>query len=170
MRRDARAGEGDLLVEVHFKPVPNVQIAIWLADQAGKWVQDILVTQAVGKLGIGNRPGLWNFLSSWRAPYGPRPSCCRSGPIAAARPIQNWCSSTPTPPTGSRSATTRRLEHAEDFASIGPLAAQPVERVPAVDELHRYVDARRELADLVGVTDLHRWRVPEATEQRESCA
>ena len=71
---DARAGEGDLLVEVHFKPVPNVQIAIWLEDQAGKWVQDILVTQAVGKLGIGNRPGLWNFLSSWRAPYGPRPS------------------------------------------------------------------------------------------------
>ncbi|HEY0136437.1 MAG TPA: CFI-box-CTERM domain-containing protein [Nannocystis sp.] len=70
---DARAAE-DLLVEVHFKPVPGAQIAIWLEDDAGKWVQDILVTQAVGKLGIGNRPGLWNFLSSWRAPYGPRPS------------------------------------------------------------------------------------------------
>ncbi len=70
----ARAGEKDLLVEMHFKPVPNVQIAIWLEDQAGKWVQDILVTQATGKLGIGNRPGLWNFVSSWRAPYGPRPS------------------------------------------------------------------------------------------------
>jgi hypothetical protein len=70
----ARAAGEDLLVEVHFKPVPNAQIAIWLEDQSGKWVQDILVTQAVGKLGIGNRPGLWNFLSSWRAPYGPRPS------------------------------------------------------------------------------------------------
>lgn len=71
---DARAAGEDLLVEVHFKPVPNAQIAIWLEDQAGKWVQDVLVTQAVGKLGIGNRPGLWNFVSSWRAPYGPRPS------------------------------------------------------------------------------------------------
>ncbi|MBA3547543.1 MAG: hypothetical protein H0T76_13750, partial [Nannocystis sp.] len=70
---DARAAD-DLLIEVHYKPVPNVQIAIWLEDRAGKFVQDILVTQATGKLGIGNRPGLWNFLSSWRAPYGPRPS------------------------------------------------------------------------------------------------
>lgn len=71
---DARAADEDFLVELHFKPVPNVQIAIWLEDQAGKWVQDVMVTQATGKLGIGNRPGLWNFVSSWRAPYGPRPS------------------------------------------------------------------------------------------------
>ena len=71
---DALAAEGDLLVELHYKPVPNVQMAIWLEDKDGKWVQDILVTQATGKLGIGNRPGLWNFVSSWRAPYGPRPS------------------------------------------------------------------------------------------------
>lgn len=70
---DARAAE-DLLIEVHYKPVPNVQLAIWLEDKSGKFVQDILVTQATGKLGIGNRPGIWNFLSSWRAPYGPRPS------------------------------------------------------------------------------------------------
>ena len=70
---DARAAD-DLLIELHYKPVPNVQMAIWLEDQAGKFVQDVLVTQATGKLGIGNRPGLWNFVSSWRAPYGPRPS------------------------------------------------------------------------------------------------
>ncbi len=71
---DVRAADPDFLVELHFKPVPNLQIAIWLEDQAGKWVQDVMVTQATGKLGIGNRPGLWNFVSSWRAPYGPRPS------------------------------------------------------------------------------------------------
>jgi len=70
---DARAAD-DLLIELHYKPVPNVQLAIWLEDSAGKFVQDVLVTQATGKLGIGNRPGLWNFVSSWRAPYGPRPS------------------------------------------------------------------------------------------------
>ncbi len=68
------AAERDRLIELHFKPVPNTQIAIWLEDADGKFLQDVLVTQATGKLGIGNRPGLWNFVSSWRAPYGPRPS------------------------------------------------------------------------------------------------
>jgi hypothetical protein len=70
---DARAAD-DLLIELHYKPVPNLQMAIWLEDKAGKFVQDVLVTQSTGKLGLGNRPGIWNFVSSWRAPYGPRPS------------------------------------------------------------------------------------------------
>jgi len=60
-------------LEFHFKPVANLQIAIWIEDEAGNFVRDVFVTQATGKLGIGNRPGLWDFLSSWRAPYGPRP-------------------------------------------------------------------------------------------------
>jgi len=70
---DARAA-APVRVEFHFHPVPEAQIAIWLEDQAGKFVADVLVTQATGKLGIANRPGHWNFLSSWRAPYGPRVS------------------------------------------------------------------------------------------------
>ncbi len=64
----------DLLIEVHFKPVPNAQIAIWIEDRDGKFAEDVMVTQATGKLGIGNRPGIWNFVGSWRAPYGPRKS------------------------------------------------------------------------------------------------
>ncbi|HWB79701.1 MAG TPA: CFI-box-CTERM domain-containing protein [Nannocystaceae bacterium] len=63
----------DVLVEFHFQPVPNTQIAIWLVDANGAFVQDVFVTQATGTLGIGNRPGHWDFLSSWRFPYGPRP-------------------------------------------------------------------------------------------------
>ncbi|MCY1059652.1 CFI-box-CTERM domain-containing protein [Nannocystis sp. SCPEA4] len=70
----AAAADEPVLVEFHFTPVSNAQIAIWLEDQDGNYVQDVLVTQAVGKYGIGNRPGIWNFLSSWRAPYGPRVS------------------------------------------------------------------------------------------------
>ena len=68
------AAEEPLLVDFHFKPVPNLQIAIWLEDKDGAFVQDVFVTQATGKYGIGNRPGRWNFVSSWRAPYGPRVS------------------------------------------------------------------------------------------------
>lgn len=70
---DARAA-APVRVEFHFQPVPEAQMAIWLEDQAGRYVADVLVTQATGKLGIANRPGHWNFLSSWRAPYGPRVS------------------------------------------------------------------------------------------------
>ncbi|TPV92447.1 MAG: hypothetical protein B7733_25790 [Myxococcales bacterium FL481] len=65
---------GDTVVEFHFYPVPSTQIAIWLEREDGTFVRDVFVTQATGKLGIGNRPGIWDFLSSWRAPYGPRRS------------------------------------------------------------------------------------------------
>jgi len=68
------AAADDIPVELHFKPVPGLQIAVWLEDGDGNFAGDLFVTQATGKLGIGNRPGIWNFLSSWRAPYGPRPS------------------------------------------------------------------------------------------------
>lgn len=64
----------DVLLEFHYYPVPNAQIAIWIEDANHEHVQDVLVTQATGKLGIGNRPGRSDFLSSWRAPYGARPA------------------------------------------------------------------------------------------------
>ncbi len=71
---DAHAADDDALLEFHFKPVPNLQIAIWIEDADGEFVEDVFITQATGKLGIGNRSGRWDFLSSWRAPYGARPS------------------------------------------------------------------------------------------------
>lgn len=68
----AAAEEDASVVAFHYKPVPDLQIAIWLEDSDGNFIRDVFVTQATGKLGIGNRPGIWNFLSSWRFPYGPR--------------------------------------------------------------------------------------------------
>ncbi|MEM6991033.1 MAG: CFI-box-CTERM domain-containing protein [Myxococcota bacterium] len=70
----AHAGEDDVLLEFHFTPVPHAQIAIWLETGDGTFINDVFVTQATGSLGIGNRPGRWDFLSSWRFPYGPRPN------------------------------------------------------------------------------------------------
>ncbi len=70
----AHAGEDDVLLEFHFNPVPDAQIAVWLEDADGAFIDNVFVTQATGSLGIGNRPGRWDFLSSWRFPYGPRPN------------------------------------------------------------------------------------------------
>lgn len=66
--------DDEALLEFHFNPVADLQIAIWLEDTQGNFLADVFVTQATGKLGIGNRPGLPLFVSSWRAPYGPRES------------------------------------------------------------------------------------------------
>lgn len=78
---------GDTVLEFHFYPVPSTQIAIWLEREDGTFVRDVFVTQATGKLGIGNRPGIWDFLSSWRAPYGPRKSVL---PVWAHRRGKNY--------------------------------------------------------------------------------
>ncbi len=48
------------------------QLAVWLADAAGRWVADVAVTRLVATLGLGNRPGAWNFASSPKFPYGRR--------------------------------------------------------------------------------------------------
>jgi hypothetical protein len=75
---DSRAAppspDDEALLEFHFDPAANLQIAIWLEGVDGSFVEDVFVTQATAKLGIGNRSGMFLFLSSWRAPYGPRES------------------------------------------------------------------------------------------------
>ncbi len=66
--------DDEALIEFHFTPVGDLQLAIWLEDSEGNFLDDVFVTQATGKLGIGNRSGDFLFLSSWRAPYGARES------------------------------------------------------------------------------------------------
>lgn len=110
----------DVLVELHFKPVPNAQIAIWLTDANGEFVQDVLVTQSTGTLGIGNRPGRWDFLSSWRFPYGPRPQVLPVWAHARGRsyPALRWFD--------DNEADQESLGWHENSSSIEPYFCRPL--------------------------------------------
>jgi len=49
------------------------QLAVWVEDSNGKWLQDLFVTRSVGFLGLGNRPGQALLKSDFHWPYGRRP-------------------------------------------------------------------------------------------------
>jgi len=48
------------------------QIAVWLQDSSGAFIDTLMVTNATAVRGIGNRPGRWDFLSGPLFPYGKR--------------------------------------------------------------------------------------------------
>jgi hypothetical protein len=59
-------------VEVTFKPVPKLQIAVWLEDDQGNYVDTAYVTRLTGTFGLANRPGHHFLHSAVRFPYGRR--------------------------------------------------------------------------------------------------
>ena len=60
------------IARLEFHPVPRLQIAIWVEDAQGRFVDTVYVTRAVGSLGLGNRPGRMDFNSEVLWPYGRR--------------------------------------------------------------------------------------------------
>lgn len=69
---DAASGSECLQIETTFQPVPNLQIAVWVEDTAGNYVDTVYITRLTGTLGLGNRPGSSMFKSDFRFPYGRR--------------------------------------------------------------------------------------------------
>ena len=59
-------------LEIRFAPAANLQIAVWIEDEAGRFVDTIFVTRSTGALGLGNRPGNPMLKSDYRWPYGAR--------------------------------------------------------------------------------------------------
>ena len=60
------------LVEIDFQPAAHLQIAVWIEDAAGNYVDTAYVTRSTGALGLANRPGHALFKSAYRWPYGRR--------------------------------------------------------------------------------------------------
>lgn len=59
-------------IEVELRPTGDPQIAIWLEDAEGRFVDTMMVTKLVGTFGLGNRPGRWDFGGGFLWPYGRR--------------------------------------------------------------------------------------------------
>ncbi len=70
--RDAHAQTECRVVQTTFKPSDKLQIVVWLEDTAGNFVDTLYVTDAVGRRGLGNRPGRFDFNSGPIWPYGRR--------------------------------------------------------------------------------------------------
>lgn len=68
---DAAAAGGRVL-EFRFTPVRYAQIALWLENDAGEFMQTVALTEATARRGIGNRPGASQMNSGFRWPYGRR--------------------------------------------------------------------------------------------------
>jgi Fibronectin type III domain len=68
-RPDASSGCVQSVTHMDLGP----QIAVWLQDSNGAFVDTLMVTNATSVRGIGNRPGRWDFLSGPLFPYGKRP-------------------------------------------------------------------------------------------------
>jgi hypothetical protein len=65
-------GAGNRVLEFHYTPVSNAQVALWIEDAAGKFLSTVALTEAVATRGIGNRPGASQMNSGFRWPYGRR--------------------------------------------------------------------------------------------------
>lgn len=69
--RDATSGQCRFQVS---RPDFGPQVAAWVESADGAtFIDTIMVTNAVARYGIGNRPGRWDFRSGPRFPYGRRP-------------------------------------------------------------------------------------------------
>lgn len=68
----ATAGSGQRALEVELRPFGDPQIAVWLEDSEGRFIDTMMVTRLVGTFGLGNRPGRSDFGSAYLWPYGRR--------------------------------------------------------------------------------------------------
>jgi hypothetical protein len=66
------AQDSDRLLEFRFTPTKRAQIAIWIEDADGTFMETVALTSSVALRGVGNRPGALQMNSGFRWPYGRR--------------------------------------------------------------------------------------------------
>jgi hypothetical protein len=88
---EARPSNVCIDVGVSFTPTDQLQIAGWIEDSQGHFVDTIFLTSKLGRYGIGNRPGRFDFNSGSKLhdnwPYGRRVTVA---PVWAHRHGKTW--------------------------------------------------------------------------------
>lgn len=108
------------VVELQLTPQAELQIVAWLETSTGEYVDTLYVTDAVGRYGIGNRPGILEFNSGPDWPYGRREAVFpvwahRHGEQFDAVVFQN-----------STASTERDLSHPFDQSSLESHFCRPL--------------------------------------------
>jgi hypothetical protein len=67
-----RAAASCRVLAVDFTPAEDLQMVMWLEHADGTFVQTLFITDATGRHGLGNRPGIMEFNSEFLWPYGRR--------------------------------------------------------------------------------------------------
>jgi hypothetical protein len=83
----AAADGGCQLVQIEMTPTENLQIVVWIEDAAGTFIETAFITRLTGTYGLGNRPGMMEFNSGPRWPYGRRTT---TFPVWAHRHGDSW--------------------------------------------------------------------------------
>ncbi len=65
-------GSRAAVLELRFTPTDFAQVAIWLERANGEFLTTVLLTDAVARRGVGNRPGASQMNSGFHWPYGRR--------------------------------------------------------------------------------------------------
>jgi hypothetical protein len=108
------------VVELQMTPAAKLQIVAWIEDVAGNYVDTVYITNSTGVYGIGNRPGILEFNSGPRWPYGRREGVFpvwshRHGKSFPSVVFQN-----------SSEATDRDLSHPFDQSSVESHFCRPL--------------------------------------------
>jgi hypothetical protein len=111
------AAEQCRVVNVDFQPTARLQLVAWVEDSAGNYVDTVFITDAVGRRGIGNRPGRFDFNSGPRWPYGRR---LTTFPVWANRHDQNF------PTVVFQSGTESDLSHPFNLSSQETFFCRPL--------------------------------------------
>ena len=60
------------VIDIELVPTERAQIAVWITDMDGVYLETLALTEAVARRGIGNRPGASQMNSGFHWPYGRR--------------------------------------------------------------------------------------------------
>jgi hypothetical protein len=112
------------VLRVEYTPGAELQAALWLTDADGRFVDTLHVTRLTGTFGLGNRPGITEFNSAYRWPYGKR---------VGALPVWAHAHGRSYPLVVFQDASEDSLAHRMGDSSVEPFYCRPLLPTEEID-------------------------------------